>query len=274
MSQQAPQRLMFAQVHKRLQAAVLPILLVGALVSDAAFTEDFHTTKRMQVAARGDFIKACPPGHRLEFVLGSNSLFIDPHWLHVASLAELSQRFGSDCPSQPVPISSLYFSNSILNIAKIPDELGQPFLFFTVIDEATLPRTRMTKLYLPEAPPLRQTAEPYVEDITRISFRVGGASPSARVYRLVYPGSDSEPPTSINISCGGVPGRLRGRTCFTPILYRYRQGLSVKYEFQQNRLPLAEPGQLTPSDTMREPEGALIFDMRMRAWIEGLSNKP
>ncbi|SHJ94655.1 hypothetical protein SAMN05444159_1985 [Bradyrhizobium lablabi] len=254
---------------------VAVLSFMSAMVFGSAFAQDSSKMNKLPTPVPGHFNKACPPGHRVEFVVGSLSLFVDPRWLDIASLAPLSERFGSNCPSQPVTISSIYFSKLTLDAANIPATLGQPFLFFVIRNEAELPLGRMTKLDLPNAPPLRQTAEPYIEEITRSAFRADPhPSPSARVYRLVYPGIGNESPTSIEISCGGDPGHLRGRNCFTPIAYSYLGGLSVQYEFRQDHLPIIEPGQVASPGAMYEPDGVLVFDRHIRAWLDSLTKNP
>jgi hypothetical protein len=252
---------------------------VSAMMSGSAFAQDSSKMNKLPTPVPGNFKKACPPGHRVEFVVGSLSLFVDPRWLDIASLAPLSERFGSNCPSQPVTISSLYFSKPILDAANIPAKLGQPFLFFVIRNEAELPPGRMTKLDHPDAPPLRQTAEPYIEDITRIAFRaIPAPSPSYRAYRLVYPGLGHEPSTSIEIVCAGDPSQPGqpgpGRNCFTPIAYSYLGGLSVEYRFRQDHLPTIEPGKAASPGTMYESEGVLIFDTHIRAWLDSLTKNP
>ena len=266
------------------RSAITAVLsFVSAMMLGSAFAQESGKMNKLLAPVPGDFHKACPPGHRVEFVVGSLSLFVDPRWLDIATLASLSERFGSNCPSQPVTISALYFANSILDAANMPAKLGQPFLFFVVRNEAELPLGRMTKLDHPDAPPLRRTAEPYIEDITRIAFTIPGfaipaRSPSELVYRLVYPGTGHEPPTSIEIVCGGdasqsgQPGP--DRNCFTPIAYSYLAGLSVEYRFQQDHLPIIEPGRVAALGTMYEPEGVLIFDKRIRAWLDSLTKNP
>jgi hypothetical protein len=225
---------------------------------------------------RGNFYDACPPEHRVEFVVGSLSLFVDPHWLALESEIPLSQLFGANCPSQPVKVSELYFDNSILDAAKIPGGLGRPFFFLVIRDEATLSPKRMTKLGLRDAPPLRQTEQPYVEDITGFVFGARPPPQSPRVYRVVYLGADDKPPTSVEVSCGGdqsqpnAPGP--GRTCFTPIAYSYLGALTVDYKFRQDRLPFV--GVESDPPTMREPEGVLAFDGHIRAWLDSLTKKP
>jgi hypothetical protein len=263
-------------------AAVLSF--VSAMMLGSGFAQDSSKMNKLPVPVRGNFNKACPSGHRVEFVVGSLSLFVDPHWLDIASLAPMSERFGSNCPSRPVTVASLYFANSILDAANTPATLGQPFLFFVIRNEAELPPGRMTKLDLPDAPPLRQSGEPYIEDVTRIAFRAvpglatPAPSPSKRAYRLVYPGIGNEPPTSIEIVCGGGPSRPGqpgpGRTCFTPIAYSYLGGLSVRYEFRQDHLPIIEQGQTASPGTIYESEGVLIFDTHIRAWLDSLTRNP
>jgi hypothetical protein len=258
--------------------------LVSAITLGSAFAQDSSKMRKPPTSISGNFSKACPPGHRIEFVVGSLSLFVDPSWLDTASLAPLSERFGSNCPSRPVTISSLYFSKPILDAANIPAKLGQPFLFFVIRNKAEFPLGRMTKLGLSDAPPLRQTAEPYIEDVTRIAFPaipglpIRAHSPSKRAYRLVYPGFGHEPPTSIEIMCGGDPSQPGqpgpGRTCFTPIAYSYLGEISVRYEFRQDHLPIISPGQAASPSAMSEPDGVLVFDTHIRVWLDRLTRNP
>jgi len=259
------------------RSCIAAVSFMSVATSGFAFAQSPRTMSKIPTP-HGNFYDACPPGHRLEFVVGSLTLFVDPHWLALGSEIPLWQQFGAKCPSQPITISSLYFHNTILDAANVPTGLGEPFFFFVIRDEATLPRGRMTSLELRDALPLNPTAEPYIEDVTRPVFRAAAhVSPSAHVYRLVYPGMNDQPPTSIEVSCGGEPVRPNGpgpgRTCFTPIAYSYLGGLTVKYEFRQDTLP-AEGEKESPANAMREPEGVLNFDSHIRAWLNSLTKKP
>src|SRR6202035_3904246 len=169
----------------------------------------------------------------------------------------------SGCPSHAIRIGSLQFGVEILDAAQIPDALGRPYLFFMVEDEATAPATRMTELSHSKLPPLRRTSQPHIEDITQAIFGMSGLR-DYRVYRLAYSDKGSEPPVSMEISCGAEPAGATGRNCSTPIEYRYREGLLVRYSFRQDKLPVAQLGPLSPSKVTREPDGVLTFDMLMR----------
>ncbi len=246
------------------------------LICGVAFGQ---TTKTTSSAAtpHGNFYDACPSGHRVEFQIGSLTLYIDPHWLDLASEFPLRQRFGANCPSQPVKVSKLYFRRSILDVMDMPGGLGRPFFFMVIKDQASLSPTRMTRLEIRDAPPLRETAKPYVEDVTLFAFQaIIRPPPSARVYRVVYPGVGNEAPTAVEVSCGGEPSQPKapgpGRECFTPIDYSYLGALTVDYKFRQDRLPFVAAEKNPP--TMREPEGILAFDAHIRAWLDDLTKKP
>jgi len=104
--------------------AVLSFL--PAMMCELAFAQGASTIARNPLP-RGDFYEACPPGHRVEFRIGSRTLYIDPRWLDLASEFPLRQRFGANCPSQPVKVSKLYFHRSILDVMDMPGGLGRPF---------------------------------------------------------------------------------------------------------------------------------------------------
>jgi hypothetical protein len=263
------------KVSTRQRALLVVLSFLLAMMCGLAYAQDaLKIAKNLPPPA--NFYDVCPSGHRLEFQIGSLALYIDPHWLAIESEVPLWRRFGPKCPSEPITISKLYFDNSILDAAKIPGGLGQPFFFLVIRDEATLSPKRMTKLGLRDTPPLKQTEQPYVEDITSFAFRVTRLPPqSPRAYRVVYPGVGNKPPTFVEVSCGGDPSRPNtpgpGRTCFTPIAYSYLGTFTVDYKFRQDRLPIAEAEKDPP--TMLEPEGVLAFDSHLRAWLDSLTKK-
>jgi hypothetical protein len=260
-------------VAQPLFVAVLSVML--ALMCGLAFGQTAKTTSSASTP-HGNFYDACPSGHRVEFQIGSRTLYIDPHWLGLASEIPLRQRFGANCPSQPVKVSKLYFHSSILDAMDMPGGLGRPFFFMVIKDQASLSSTRMTKLGLQDTPPLKQTAQPYAEDVTLFAFRTARPpAQSPRIYRVVYPGAGNEPPSFVEVSCGGDPSQPKppgpGRTCFTPIGYSYLGTLTVDYKFRQDRLPFV--GVESDPPTMREPEGVLAFDGHIRAWLDSLTKK-
>jgi hypothetical protein len=62
-------------------------------------------------------------------MVGSVTLYIDPHWLTPASEGPLGHEFGRNCPSQPVKIDKLYFRNVILDLVDMPAGLWQAIPF-------------------------------------------------------------------------------------------------------------------------------------------------
>jgi hypothetical protein len=247
-------------VARRLLAAVI-VLGVLTVVAHAQDAPD-------------SIVKACGD-RRIAFRFGQSSLIVPPQWIGVRSLRALVDRFGASCPTQPVEMGPLYFSGAVLDAAKTPPGLGRPFLSL-MIDKAVGPSfDQGVKLLPADAPPMRQAAEPYVEEVTQIAARMSPPkSPSARSYRVVYPASGGGFASSIVVTCSGEARTAVGRQCYTPVPYRFRDDLTVNYTFQQDRLP--PPGAPMTADAggMFEPDGVLGFDRAIRAWIDGVRKRP
>jgi hypothetical protein len=220
-------------------------------------------------------LQACGPDARIAFRFGQVSLHIAPRWLAARSLTALSDRFGADCPTDPVEIGGLFLNAAILDLAKTPAGLGRPYLSL-LVDKASGPTTDQGSRLLPaDAPLMRKAAAPYVEDVTELAARLSPPKSAAALsYRVVYPGVGGGFASSIVVTCGGEPRTTVGRQCFTPLPYRFRDDLTVTYTFQQDRLPLPGASQPSGAGAMAEPDGVLAFDRAIRAWIDGLRAKP
>lgn len=221
-----------------------------------------------------DILKSCPPGYRIEFMFGSTSLYIDPRWLGNNSLLNLSKRFDGNCPTEAVSGLPLYFNRSVLRLAKVPVGLGHPTFFFKVDRAKNVAANRTpgpSAAGILPAPPKR----PHVEDVTRQAVRASlPVLPYARVYELRYPIENDQPPSIVRISCDGEHSGPTGRACFAVSPYRYRKDLDIKYRFRQDRLPVTVSSQSAASGMMSEADGVLEFDIRIRAWIDSLRQKP
>ena len=236
-------------------------LLVAVAIAPVARAQDTDPLTR----ACGD--------RRIEFRFDTLSLYVAPRWLAPRSLAPLASRFGATCPQQPVEMQ-LYLGPAMLDAAKTPAGLGRPF-FFMLIDKAAGPSfDQGTRLLPADAPPARQTGEPYVEEVTQLAARVSPPkSPNVQVYRVSHPGVAGGFPSSVVVSCSGEARTTVGRQCTTPLPFRYRDDLMVTYTFQQDRLPF---GSARPTDAgaQWEPDGVLAFDKAIRTWIDTLRAKP
>jgi hypothetical protein len=250
-----------AAMVRRLLAAVI----VTVVASTAAYAQEGPDA----------IVKACGADRRIEFRFGASTLAVAPQWIDKRSLRALVDRYGAGCPKQPIEMGPLFFAGAVLDAAKTPPGLGRPFLSL-MVDKAVGPSfDQGVKLLPADAPPFRQTTEPYAEDVTQVLARVSPPkSPSARSYRVVYPASGGGFASSIVVTCNGEARTAVGRQCYTPVPYRFRDDLTVNYTFQQDRLP--PPGAPMTADAggMFEPDGVLGFDKAIRAWIDGVRKRP
>ena len=246
--------------------------LLAAVITSVALTA---AAQAQDGPAPDAIIKACGADRRIEFRFGSSSLFVAPQWIDVRSRRALADRFGDNCPKQPIEMGPLFFGGAVLDVAKTPPGLGRPFLSL-MIDRAVGPSfDQGVKLLPADAPPFRQTAEPYVEDVTQVAARMSPPkSPSARSYRVVYPATAGGFVSSIVVTCSGEARTAVGRQCYTPVPYRFRDDLTVNFTFQQDRLPMLGAPMTADAGGMFESDGVLGFDRAIRAWIDGLRKRP
>ena len=246
------------------------VITAAGLGTRSSLAQD---TRRMQsnVSSPKGFLKSCPSGHRIQFMFGSTSLYIDPHWLDGISLVRLMDQVGAECPKGPVERSSrhedsLFFNHSVLDLAGVPSGLGRPYLQFLVSKAVSRPEPPP-----PTAPP-QQLREPRVDDVTKLSSPNAGAT---RLYRLSYADDGSGSTTTVDVMCAGKASQPAGRHCETKYpthVYRYGRDLTVRYTFKQNVLP--PPGEGKTANLMTDAEAVLAFDRRIRAWIDSLRQKP
>lgn len=231
----------------------------------SALAQDKATTKMQRKLDYREFIDSCA-GRRIEFAFGATSLHIDPRWLD-GTTVDLMHRFPYGCPAVPVAdISPVSFNEALLQSANIPGGMGQPYLFFQIARETKQSDSSRTLATNRPA----ELKEPVVIEVPRVA----NAPESARVYQLHYPDGDDGSATTVQISCGGEAGRPAGRRCFTVFQYRYRRDLSINYLFQQDQLPIPGSNQASSPEGLTEPQGILIFDRRIRAWIDSMTAKP
>lgn len=252
------------------QGAAVARGLLAAIIATVALA----AAHAQDAAAPDAIVKACGD-RRIELRFGPSTLVVIPRWLDARSLRALADRYGADCPRQPIELGPLFFSGAVLDAAKTPPGLGRPFLSL-MIDKAVGPSfDQGVKLLPADAPPLRQAAEPYAEDVTQVAARMSPPkSPSARSYRVVYPAAAGGFASSIVVTCSGEARTAVGRQCYTPVPYRFRNDLTVNYTFQQDRLPAPGAPQTADAGGMFEPDGVLAFDRAIRAWIDGMRKRP
>jgi hypothetical protein len=231
---------------------------------DSALAQAEAKTKMQRKLDYREFIDSCA-GRRIEFTFGATSLHIDPRWLD-GTTVDLMNRFPYGCPAVPVAdISPISFNKAVLELANIPGGMGDPFFFFQIGRAAPTPYDPPPGTNRPA-----QVSEPVVVEVKQSAT----ALEYSRVYDLHYPDNNDSSATIVRVSCGGEAGKPAGRGCFTVYRYRYRRDLIINYKFRQDQLPIPRSDQASSPEGLTEPQGILIFDTRIRAWIDSLTAKP
>ena len=186
-------------------------------------------------ATPAELLQTCPLDHRIEFILPTITLHVDPNWLGPTTIWNLVNAYGANCPTWPVRAHGLDFG-SIGVALDIHTGLGRKLVRFGIG-----PQRPDKNWCLSGLSPENSDNEPLprIEDLTKIPpykgvFGPGTPDPLTRIYLLHHahaePGADS----TVHIVCGGHPGfsppGLRG--CSTSPDYTY-EGLSVAYNLSQ-----------------------------------------
>jgi len=258
--------------HPNFWVLVIAVSAATGATSPAVAQQPPESSRRYPTPSQ--LLAKCPPDHRIEFVLPTITLYVDPNWLGPTTQWNLVHAYGANCPTWPVKADGLDFG-PIWFALDIHTGLGRKLIRFGIGPQ------RPDKLAAAAAQ--SQTAEasrsPYIEDLTTVPpyrgvFGPGTRDPLTRIYRLHHvhtpPGADG----TAEIVCGGhpepTPVGLRG--CSTSPDYTY-EGLSVAYNLSQTDLPLPEGEDITSTDPKTEPGALLEFDTRLRAWITNLKKR-
>jgi hypothetical protein len=248
----------------RERARVVAVMLIAAVTFPVA-AQERSSQDHSHVPDASDILRNCEPGRRIEFRFGSTSLYIDPRWVEYGTLMDVFQKYGPACPSGPVVDVSIYFKSDVLRLIDAPKDLGSPYFFLLV--GTPRDKDRSADLHPSRHVRPRDTAEPWVEDVTNFGGKVANAW--ARVYDLHYP-DDKD---FVEISCGGRSGDPGGRECFTVLQYLYRKDLGIRYIFRQDHFAfLTDQSAAQPEDS--EPRVVLAFDARLRRWLDSVMHPP
>lgn len=132
-------------------------------------------------------VGALSSNHRIEFVLPTITLYVDPNWLGPATKWNLVHAYGANCPTWPVKADGLEFGSVWIPL-DIHSGLGRKLIRLGIGPQ------RPDKLAAAAAH--SQTAEAfssaYIEDLTTVPpqkgvFGPGTRDPLTRIYRIHYP---------------------------------------------------------------------------------------
>jgi hypothetical protein len=215
------------------------------------------------------FLDSCPPEHRIHFQSDEYSLHVDPRLLDGITVLDLAKSFENRCPLEPVLVPQqfkhgFFFGKAALVAANTPANMGSSY--FRLIT-GFVPR-REDKPF--SGRPREAVEQPSVFDVPPPIPERTKSEPPNQVYELRYPDDGMGSSTIVRVSCsGGGPHTLGKRSCFTVTTYdtpyRYRGALSVTYHMSH---PYSAEGAAS------EREAVLIFDRRIRAWIDTMLTQP
>ena len=228
-----------------------------------------QTRRLIYLWSREELAGLCPRGHRVDFVFGRVSLFVDPRAMGFSGQSDIALLTGGTCPTSHVNDISLFFY--------YPDDPDAQRMFsdwhlppHISIGDANRRLTGPAPSTIPVNERTRLTARGggTVEDITGLMY--GASDIRQRIYRLQHPVSaDDAEPEPFVFACNGPQIT---RKCQTS--YRYQSDLAISYEFNLSPFhwPHGMPSAL--AGPIAEPEELLAIDARVRAWVRFLMQSP
>ena len=192
--------------------------------------------------------KDCPPGKRIEFLVGgTTSVYADPQWLSGdPPITEFPQQ-NTGCPTGPLKVEELFFL-----MPKRPTTKGGLQTDVLMLNAANRPARRTEDT--------SATTSPWVENRTPTYLH-----PDARLYRLLYPASEKSADNLVDVMCGGL---AHLRNC-SNTAYVY-DGLIVSYKLMQPNLPIPDRNEAASGDPSTESGALLQLDQQLRFWVSGL----
>jgi hypothetical protein len=245
---------------KRLRRGSRYWILLGAALyltgSAAADPVSAQQQGRKSYVRVHDLYKYCPPGHSIEFVVGSTPIYADLRWLAGdPALSEPSTEI-TGCPAGPLKVDELFFGNP--KWLGLQSEIRADVLMLQAANRAAKP---------PQSAP--GSNNPWVEDRTAANPYPLPQVAQFRSYRLHYPKTEDGSDLTVDILCASTD---RLRNCKdTPYVF---QSLSVIYKLTQPNLPAPNETQPASADPGTEPGALLQFDGQLREWINTIERKP
>src|SRR5205807_437064 len=90
-----------------LSALASVVSISTAILAPALGQQAPGSTSRFPMPS--ELLAKCPPDHRIEFVLPTITLYVDPNWLGPTTQWNLVHAYGANCPNWPVKADGLDF---------------------------------------------------------------------------------------------------------------------------------------------------------------------
>ncbi|HXP73082.1 MAG TPA: hypothetical protein VN823_02980 [Stellaceae bacterium] len=249
---------------------VLGIVLNSGIGTTLAQSPVHHTEP-------ADLLKNCPVGHRVQFEMSSTTIYIDIHSLGSSSIYDLFHWVsGPDCPTFPVQMKSVQLGGTILHELDIRSGLGRGLMRLYV---GGLPSIAAWEPKFPNFDLNRSATEPWIEMPRRADNLTDYEKPilrNARAYLIHYPAHNGTAEQIYSVSCNGKEGN---RMCSANYHVYSDLRAGARYLYTQTDLPIPEivepeSARMASSDPTTEPGAILEFDVRLRAWIERMQQRP
>jgi hypothetical protein len=191
---------------------------------------------------------------RIEFVLRTATLSIEPRWLATKTLIDLFNWVsGSSCPTWPTSFAWIEIGAGARDAIDVPDGLGsEEFL----IKLSGLPENALSDDAAAAGGARQPLGKPTIEDVSRGKLRV---------YRLRYPKSSAAAAAPVEIACRGI----RYRECSTEHDYAVDR-ISVTYKVSVDPGLARDISPEVSNDPTTEPGVLAQFDQNLRIWVETL----
>jgi hypothetical protein len=191
---------------------------------------------------------------RIEFVLPTATLSIEPRWLATKTLIDLFHWVsGSSCPTWPTSFAWIEIGAGARDAIDVPDGLGsREFL----IRLSGPPENALSDDAAAAGGARQPLGKPAIEDISRGKLRV---------YRFRYPETSAAAAASVEIACRGFSYRV----CSTEHDYAVDR-ISVTYKVSVDPELTRDISPEVSDDPTTAPGVLAQFDQNLRNWVETL----
>jgi hypothetical protein len=257
------------------------IAVIVALIAIPLALSAWHAPEKRETSAayvpppnrhvsKFDIREVCTSGTPSQVLIGSARLYLDLRVLESLTLAE-GEVWPSRCPTRQLRVAKLWFYIADKVSGSVYRERGLRLFYLGVQDAAA------TSWHGPQpvrtAPNSRITIEGRgtIDHISEEVLRFGPGTQSG--YSLQHlADSDGVRRPPIEMTCSGLHSKTSQRKCHTTYVF---DGLVLEYKFTQSGgWRVHDRFDIPPDGAIREPEGLLDFDRKVRDWIIDLRRPP
>src|SRR5579863_1326101 len=173
-------------------SSVFAICLTGTTLAfgELALAQQTPATTKLHYESPRDIPANCPPGTKIQFVVGTVRLYVDAHLLGTGTLIDLYRWVsGPKCPTWPVAIGSIEFSIDALKAIHAPAFIGHKTFALRLAANPSTWSKSLAALPMTGDREMLEQPDPSIENVTRDLERAGFQMPGVpqvnfRAYRI------------------------------------------------------------------------------------------